>query len=152
MPPVMGAVAFIMAETLGVKYVEIVKAAIIPAILYYISCWWMVYLEAGKKKLLGIPKDQLPSASNAIKRGWYLTIPLIILVYLLFSGYTPLYAGTIGLAFVIFLILGAPIAGKLSNYKKVLFWIILGLVSASFFEIGIKVIVISISILVFINF
>lgn len=152
MPPVMGAVAFIMAETLGVKYVEIVKAAIIPAILYYISCWWMVYLEAGKKKLLGIPKDQLPSASNAIKRGWYLTIPLIILVYLLFSGYTPLYAGTIGLAFVIFLILGAPIAGKLSNYKKVLFWIILGLVSASFFEIGIKVIVASISTLVLINF
>lgn len=152
MPPVMGAVAFIMAETLGVKYVEIVKAAIIPAILYYVSCWWMVYLEAGKKKLLGIPKDQLPSASNAIKRGWYLTIPLIILVYLLFSGYTPLYAGTIGLAFVIFLILGAPIAGKLSNYKKVLFWIILGLVSASFFEIGIKVIVASISTLVLINF
>jgi TRAP transporter 4TM/12TM fusion protein len=152
MPPVMGAVAFIMAETLGVKYVEIVKAAIIPAILYYISCWWMVYLEAGKKKLLGIPKDQLPSASNAIKRGWYLTIPLIILVYLLFSGYTPLYAGTIGLAFVIFLILGAPIAGKLSNYKRVLFWIILGLVSASFFEIGIKVIVASISTLVLINF
>jgi TRAP transporter 4TM/12TM fusion protein len=74
------------------------------------------------------------------------------LVYLLFSGYTPLYAGTIGLAFVIFLILGAPIAGKLSNLKKVLFWIILGLVSASFFEIGIKVIVISISTLVLINF
>jgi TRAP transporter 4TM/12TM fusion protein len=152
MPPVMGAVAFIMAETLGVKYVEIVKAAIIPAILYYVSCWWMVYLEAGKKKLLGIPKDQLPSALSAFKRGWYLTIPLIVLVYLLFSGYTPLYAGTIGLAFVIFLILGAPIAGKLSNLKKVLFWIILGLVSASFFEIGIKVIVISISTLVLINF
>ena len=152
MPPVMGAVAFIMAETLGVKYVEIVKAAIIPAILYYVSCWWMVYLEAGKRKLLGIPKDQLPSALSAFKRGWYLTIPLIVLVYLLFSGYTPLYAGTIGLAFVIFLILGAPIAGKLSNLKKVLFWIILGLVSASFFEIGIKVIVISISTLVLINF
>ncbi len=60
MPPVMGAVAFIMAETLGVKYVEIVKAAIIPAILYYISCWWMVYLEAGKKKFTWIfLKNQL---------------------------------------------------------------------------------------------
>lgn len=152
MPPVMGAVAFIMAETLGVKYIEIVKAAIIPAILYYIACWWMVYLEAGKKNLLGIPKEQLPSAYQAIKKNWYLTIPLIVLVYLLFSGFTPLYAGTIGLAFVVFLILGAPIAGKLTIYKRVLFWIILGLVSASFFEIGIKVIVISISILVFINF
>jgi TRAP transporter 4TM/12TM fusion protein len=152
MPPVMGAVAFIMAETLGVKYIEIVKAAIIPAILYYIACWWMVYLEAGKKNLLGIPKEQLPSAYQAIKKNWYLTIPLIVLVYLLFSGFTPLYAGTIGLAFVVFLILGAPIAGKLTGYKRVLFWIILGLVSASFFEIGIKVIIISISTLVFINF
>jgi TRAP transporter 4TM/12TM fusion protein len=152
MPPVMGAVAFIMAETLGVKYVEIVKAAIIPAILYYISCWWMVYLEAGKKKLLGIPKNELPSALNAFKKSWYLTIPLIVLVYLLFSGYTPLYAGTIGLAFIIFLILGAPIAANLTKYKRLLFWIILGLVSASFFEIGIRVIVISISILVSINF
>ncbi|MEY3809404.1 MAG: hypothetical protein RL306_592 [Pseudomonadota bacterium] len=152
MPPVMGAVAFIMAETLGVKYVEIVKAAIIPAILYYVSCWWMVYLEAGKKKLLGIPKNELPSALNAFKKSWYLTIPLIVLVYLLFSGYTPLYAGTIGLAFIIFLILGAPIAANLTKYKRLLFWIILGLVSASFFEIGIRVIVISISILVSINF
>ena len=63
-----------------------------------------------------------------------------------------MYAGTIGLAFIIFLILGAPIAANLTKYKRLLFWIILGLVSASFFEIGIRVIVISISILVSINF
>jgi TRAP transporter 4TM/12TM fusion protein len=152
MPPVMGAVAFIMAETLGVKYFEIVKAAIIPAILYYLSCWWMVYLEAGKRNLLGMSKDELPSVINALKKGWYLILPLVVLVYLLFSGYTPLYAGTIGLAFIVFLILGAPIAGTLSKYKRVVFWIFLGLVSASFFEMGIKVIVISISVLVAINF
>ena len=50
MPPVMGAVAFIMAETLEIQYYEVVKAAIIPAILYYLSAFWMVHLEAGKKK------------------------------------------------------------------------------------------------------
>mgnify|MGYP000915871652 CR=1 FL=1 len=65
----------------------------------------MVYLEAGKRNLLGMPKNELPSVINALKEGWYLVLPLAVLVYLLFSGYTPLYAGTIGLAFIIFLIL-----------------------------------------------
>ena len=54
MPPVMGAVAFIMAETLDVPYSEIVKAAVIPALLYYFTAFWMVHLEAGRKGLLGI--------------------------------------------------------------------------------------------------
>ena len=53
MPPVMGAVAFIMAETLDVPYVEIVKAAIIPAVLYFAACFWTVHLEAGKRGLRG---------------------------------------------------------------------------------------------------
>ena len=61
MPPVMGAVAFIMAETLNVPYVEICKAAVIPAILYYITAFWMVHLEAGRANLMGLPKDQCPS-------------------------------------------------------------------------------------------
>ena len=61
MPPVMGAVAFIMAENIGVPYAEIVKAAIIPAILYFASAFWMVHLEAGKHGLLGLPRDELPS-------------------------------------------------------------------------------------------
>ena len=53
MPPVMGAVAFIMAETLGVEYIEIVKAALIPAILYFGAAFWMVHLEAGRRGLVG---------------------------------------------------------------------------------------------------
>ena len=61
MPPVMGAVAFIMAETLGVEYIEIVKAAIIPAALYFASAFWMVHLEAGKRGLYVLPKNELPS-------------------------------------------------------------------------------------------
>src|SRR3990167_6062568 len=57
MPPVMGAVAFIMAENLDVPYADIVKAAAIPAILYYLTAFWMVHLEAGRKNLVGLPKD-----------------------------------------------------------------------------------------------
>jgi TRAP-type uncharacterized transport system fused permease subunit len=63
MPPVMGAVAFIMAENLNVPYAEIVKAAAIPAMLYYLTAFWMVHLEAGRaKNLLGLPKDRVPQS------------------------------------------------------------------------------------------
>ncbi len=65
MPPVMGAVAFIMAETLNVPYAEVVKAAIIPAILYFGACFWMVHLEAGKSGLAAWPSAELPSPWDA---------------------------------------------------------------------------------------
>ena len=89
MPPVMGAVAFIMAETINVPFVEIAKAALIPALLYFGSTFWMVHLEAKRANLRGLPKDQCPSAMAAVKERWYLLIPLAVLVYLLLSGYAP---------------------------------------------------------------
>ena len=110
MPPVMGAAAFIMAETLGVQYSEIVKAAAIPAILYFASAFWMVHLEAGKHGLVGMRKSEIPSAWKALVAGWYLVLPLAALVYMLFEGFTPLYAGSMGLALTVALILGASIA------------------------------------------
>ena len=64
MPPVMGAVAFIMAETIGVPYSDIVKAAIIPALLYFAACFWSVHLEAGKRGLHGLPRSELPSVAG----------------------------------------------------------------------------------------
>ena len=109
MPPVMGAVAFIMAETLGVQYSEIVKAAVIPAILYFASAFWMVHLEAGKHGLVGMKRAEIPSAWKALVARWYLVLPLAALVYMLFEGFTPLYAGTMGLALTVALILGTSI-------------------------------------------
>jgi TRAP transporter 4TM/12TM fusion protein len=141
MPPVMGAVAFIMAETLGVEYHEIVMAAVIPAILYFASAFWMVHLEAGKRGLLGLPKNELPSARKAVVEQWYLLLPLAALVWLLFSGYTPLFAGTVGLAFTVLLILGSSVAlGLPSRVIRTIFWIGLGLVAAAFFKFGIGMI------------
>jgi TRAP-type uncharacterized transport system fused permease subunit len=66
MPPVMGAVAFIMAETLGVDYSVVVKAALLPALLYFASAFWMVHLEAGKHGLVGIRRSAIPSAWQAL--------------------------------------------------------------------------------------
>ena len=65
MPPVMGAVAFIMAETIDVPYSKIVEAAIIPAILYFAACFWMVHLEAGKRGLHGLPQDRAAERLDA---------------------------------------------------------------------------------------
>ena len=129
MPPVMGAVAFIMAETLGVQYSEIVKAAVIPAILYFASAFWMVHLEAGKHGLVGMKRAEIPSAWKALVARWYLVLPLAALVYMLFEGFTPLYAGSMGLALTVALILGASITLGFSNtVLRYIFWIGLALV------------------------
>jgi TRAP transporter 4TM/12TM fusion protein len=141
MPPVMGAVAFIMAETLGVEYIEVVTAAVIPAILYFASAFWMVHLEAGRAKLMGLAVADLPSPRKALREGWHLILPLAVLVYLLFSGYTPLFAGTIGLALTVMLILGASAVLNLpQGVIRVIFWIGLGLIASAFFKLGIWVV------------
>jgi TRAP transporter 4TM/12TM fusion protein len=152
MPPVMGAVAFVMAETLGVEYVEVVKAALIPAILYFMGVFWMVHLEAGKRDLRGLSKEEMPSAMKALREGWFLILPLAVLVYLLFSGYTPLFAGTVGLALTGMLILGGSIAlGLPAGIIRVIFWVVLGVVAAAFFKFGLGVVMITLLGLIAIN-
>jgi TRAP transporter 4TM/12TM fusion protein len=127
MPPVMGAVAFIMAETLNVPYVTIVKAAVVPAILYYATAFWMVHLEAGRAHLLGMPKAECPNPWLAIRQKWYLMLPLAVLVYMLFDGFTPMFAGLVGLALTAMLILGAALAARLGPAAfRYAFWIALG--------------------------
>jgi TRAP transporter 4TM/12TM fusion protein len=140
MPPVMGAVAFIMAETLGVDYSVIVKAALLPALLYFASAFWMVHLEAGKQRLAGIRRSEIPSAWQALLARWYLVLPLGALVYMLFQGFTPLYAGAIGLALTAMLILGASIALGFSNHVlRYVFWIALALVVAAISHDGLEI-------------
>jgi TRAP transporter 4TM/12TM fusion protein len=89
MPPVMGAAAFIMAEMTGVPYIKICIAAVIPALLYYISIFTNVHLEAEKNNLAGIDKDQLPSLKDTIKGGWHLIAPAVTLVFFLVRGTSP---------------------------------------------------------------
>src|SRR5687768_8786255 len=140
MPPVMGAVAFIMAETLNVPYADVVKAALIPAILYFGACFWMVYLESGKAGLKGMDKASLPNPWNAVREHWPLVLPLAALVYLLFAGYTPIFAGTMGLALTIVLILGMPLAALIGPLTfRIAFWIALGLSAAAFLKFGVNV-------------
>lgn len=149
MPPVMGAVAFIMAETLDVPYAEVVKAAIIPAALYYFTAFWMVHLEAGRLKLLGMPKDQCPNPWRALKEQWYLALPLAALVFMLFNGFTPMFSGMMGLALTAILILGAALAARMSaTALRYVFWFALGLGAASFVKWGIVPVIALIGVLV----
>ncbi len=128
MPPVMGAVAFIMAETLNVPYVTIVKAAVIPAFLYYLTAFLMVHLEAGRKGLHGLPKADCPNPWKAIRDKWYLMLPLAVLVFMLFDGFTPMFSGIVGLALTAMLILGTGIAAGFGSVLfRIVFWMILGL-------------------------
>jgi len=92
MPPVMGAAAFIMAEILGVSYWSIVVAAFIPAVLYYVGIFAVVDLEAAKRGLSGLPKAELPPRLKTFKEGWFLLVPLAVLVLMLSQRYSPLYA------------------------------------------------------------
>lgn len=138
MPPVMGAVAFIMAETLNVPYADIVKAAVVPAALYYLTAFWMVHLEAGRLKLLGLSKEECPNPWLALKQHWYLALPLAVLVYMLFHGFTPMFSGMMGLALTAILILGTALATRISaTALRYVFWVALGLGAASFAKWGI---------------
>lgn len=92
MPPIMGAAAFVMAEFIGVPYVRVAAAAIIPAILYYIAIFMAVDLEAARIGLKGFPKEELPKIKDLISQI-NLLIPIIVLIWALIAGYSPMRAG-----------------------------------------------------------
>jgi TRAP transporter 4TM/12TM fusion protein len=97
MPPIMGAGAFIMAEVTGIPYTEIVVAAIIPAVLYFASVYFMVDLQARRMGMKGLPKEELPVFAQLVRQV-YLFLPVIILIYALFAGYSVIRAGTLAMA------------------------------------------------------
>lgn len=96
LPPIMGAGAFLMAEITGIPYSEIIIAATIPAILYFVSVYFMLDFRSLKEGLRGISKDMLPDKSYLIKKS-YLFLPIIILIWLLVSGYSVIFAGSVGI-------------------------------------------------------
>ena len=97
MPPVMGAAAFIMAQILGVPYIEVAIAAVVPALLYYFAVMVQVHFEACRLGLRGIPWKQLPPLLPLLKSKGFLLIPLIAIIYFLLAGYTPLKAAFNGI-------------------------------------------------------
>lgn len=97
MPPVMGAAAFIIADSLGMPFVQVLGAALVPAILYFSGVWTIVHLRASKMGIEGLPKNQLPNLRNVILSRGHLIIPIIGIIYMLLKGYNALYAAFWGI-------------------------------------------------------
>lgn len=97
MPPIMGAGAFIMAEITGIPYLELMAAAVIPAVLYFASVFIMVDFEAQKRGMRGLPGSALPALGQMLRRV-YLFVPVILLIATLVMGYSVIRAGTLSLA------------------------------------------------------
>lgn len=97
MPPIMGAAAFLMAESLGLPYITIVKAAIVPAILYFTGIFITVHLEAKKLGLKGLPKEQLPRFMPLLLKKGYMILPLVVIIYFLCAGKTAVFAALMGI-------------------------------------------------------
>ncbi len=94
MPPIMGAAAFIIAEFLGIPYISVVIAALIPAVLYYLGVLSGVHFEACRLGLRGLPREQLPNTWQVLKKGWPYLIPIAVLIYFLgILQYTPIRSG-----------------------------------------------------------
>jgi len=93
MPPIMGAGAFLMAEFTNTSYLTIIKVALVPAVMYYLTVLVFVHYEAQKFGLKGQPKENLPQITEVIKKGLHFIIPVLILIYVLMSNYSPMMAG-----------------------------------------------------------
>jgi TRAP transporter 4TM/12TM fusion protein len=100
-PPIMGAAAFIMAETLGIPYSQLVIVAIIPAAMHYLAILWMVHLEAQRLKLAGLPPEEIPTLGWVLRRSWHLFIPLVVMVAMLLMQYTPFLAAFWGITLTV---------------------------------------------------
>ena len=102
MPPVMGATAFIMAEILQVPYSTVIRVAIIPALLYYMSLFMMVHFEARRVGLRGLTRKELPDLKETIRTLGHLAVPLVVLVLLIiWMPNSPSLAGALGTIFLV---------------------------------------------------
>ena len=109
MPPIMGAAAFLMAESLGMPYITIVKAAIIPAILYFTGIFITVHLEAKKLGLKGLPREQLPRFLPLFARKGYMILPLFVIIYFLCAGKSAVFAALMGIVACLLIGMGVSI-------------------------------------------
>ena len=101
LPPIMGASAFIMAETTGLPYSTIALAALLPAILYYLGVIAQVHFRAGRRDLKGIAKENLPAVKEVLKARGHMLLPIVFLVFLLIKNVPVGYAAAYTIGFTV---------------------------------------------------
>ena len=102
---------------MGIPYIKIIVAAIIPALLYYLAIFIIIELRAKKIGLVGIDESELPEIKSVLKNSGHLLLPIFILVYLLVRGYSPTYAATIGIIMTI--VVSALKSNTRLSFKKI---------------------------------
>lgn len=100
-PPVMGAVVFMMVEFTGIEYAEIAKSVVIVCLLYYVSLYVQVHHRSERLGIMGMPKERIPTAAQTFQSGWIYIIPFAVLIYFLMVGYTPGYVAALSVATMI---------------------------------------------------
>jgi TRAP transporter 4TM/12TM fusion protein len=98
MPPIMGAAAFIMAEFLGISYVQVTIFALVPALLYYLALFLSLHFEARRAGMQGLPRADLPRLGRVLAERGHLFLPLGIIVGFLLAGYSAPFAALCGIA------------------------------------------------------
>ena len=96
MPPIMGAAAFVMAEFMGVSYAQVVIWAVVPALLYYVACFSAVHFEAKRAGIHGVPRSELPRLGTVLRVRGHLFIPVLVILYVLYAGYSAPMAALLG--------------------------------------------------------
>lgn len=121
-PPVMGATAFLMAEFLRIDYFDVVVAAALPALFYYLCLFMQVDAVAVHEGLEGVPKSQLPRFRAVLRKGWVFLLPLAVLIYMLFwRGATPAFAAlTASLVLLVFALIGRKMRTR-SEWARFIF-------------------------------
>ena len=157
MPPIMGAAAFIIAELLGMTYLEVVKAAFVPAVVSYMALFYISHLEAMKLGLRGMPRADLPHLRRTFMSGIHFLIPIVVLVYLLmierWTAGSAVFYSIISLMLIIIAqhVLYAFKTGEeapVHAFKRALIEIYAGLIAGSRNMIGISVAVAAAGIIV----
>lgn len=124
MPPIMGAAAFIMAEILGTPYLEVCKAALLPAILFYVAVFVSTHVEALRMGLRGLSKEEIPVMGKIMREGAHFFLPLLLLVVVLVLGYTPFRAAFFAIIALV-VVAGCRKASRL-NFSQIIETLILG--------------------------
>ncbi len=116
MPPVMGAAAFIMAEIIGIPYLDVVRAAIIPAVVSYLALFYVVHLEALKLDIRALSKDDLPKFLKTFLRGMHYLIPIAVLFFfLLYLRRSPILSALYAIeAMVVIMLIQRPIIASIA--------------------------------------
>ena len=120
MPPIMGAAAFIIAEYLSLPYLEVIKAAALPAVVSYFALFYITHLEASKLGMKGLPKADIPQFTKVLKNGFFYLIPLIVLLYeLIIIRHTPKLAAYNAIISLIIIVFIQEIYGAIKDRKNV---------------------------------